>query len=133
MHSIQPVQFVIRVSHHITKCDVIIARESCSPATCTVRGASCEVAFSRNHCIPAPVIMTTQLQLFSVWRKYTMNKMLFTYLLVDWYEMNLCCCYDCVYDFRNESMFIIFITASQEIFTSEKVYLSKLKLLDEVK
>lgn len=62
-----------------------------------------------------------------------MNKMLFTYLLVDWYEMNLCCCYDCVYDFRNESMFIIFITASQEIFTSEKVYLSKLKLLDEVK
>lgn len=63
-----------------------------------------------------------------------MNKMLFTYLLVDWYEMNLYRCYDCVYDFRNESMFIIFfITASQEIFTSEKVYLSKLKLLDEVK
>lgn len=37
-----------------------------------------------------------------------MNKMLFTYLLVDWYEMNLYRCYDCVYDFRNESMFIIF-------------------------
>ena len=59
-HSIQPVLFVIRGSHHITRRDVIIACESCSPVTCTVSCAPCEVAFSRNHCIPALIIMTTE-------------------------------------------------------------------------
>ena len=44
-----------------------------------------------------------------------MNKMLFTYLLVDRYEMNLCCCYDCVYDFLSVHIFCYCLTGDLHI------------------
>ena len=58
IHPTHPVLFVIRVSHHITKCDVIIVHEyPVSPSS--AQSSPCVVVFSRNHCIPVHVVMFT--------------------------------------------------------------------------